>query len=210
MPKDQKKKTGRQTYDWTKVQHDYVTNPRMTLRKIAEKYGINYKTVAKRSKADSWFAARKKYQSDVVSKSVAKTANKMARELSREADFLNLMKGHVDKMLRDDDQFRRHLVEVKVVDDDGGVIISPEERLYNKYDSKAMKDSMQILKMMEEMTRSLYNIQKAEAIQKAQIDRERLELEKERLELEKAKAAMHQIDKDAVIRIEGMEPDWSE
>lgn len=193
MPKNQRK-TGRQNYDWAKIQHDYVTDPQMSLRKIAEKYGINYKTVAKKSKADNWFATRKECQSRVVSKAIAKTENKMAAELSQESDFLGKMKGHFDRMISDTQQYQRHLVETKVIDDDGSMIISTEEKHFDKFDSKAMKDSMQILQMMESMTRSLYNIEKAERIQKQQLDRERFEFDKEmqreRLELEKERIAL--------------------
>ena len=44
--------------------------------------------------------------------------------------------------------------------------------------------------MIEEMTRSLYNIQKAEALERQNIERERLELEKERLALERERNAL--------------------
>lgn len=183
MPKDQKKKTGRQNYDWAKIQHEYVTDPQMTLRKIVDKYGINYKTVAKKSKAEGWFATRKKCQSKVVSKGISKTTNKMAAELSDEADFLQLMKGHMSRMLNDDLQFQRQLIMNPVTGE-------TEEKVTEKFDSRAAKDSMQILQMMESMTRSLYNIQKAEAIQRHQIELERLELEKERLALERERNAL--------------------
>ena len=192
MPKDQK--TGRQNYDWIAIKYEYVTDPRMTLRKIAEKYGINYKTVALRSKADDWFATRKKHQSNVVSKAAAKTETPQANELVKENEYLQLMKGHVGRMLQDDMQFQRHLIETRVIDEDGSMIVSPEEKIFNKFDSRSMKDSMQILKMMEDMTRSLKNIQKAESIQKQQLDRERFEFEKEmaceKLKLEKERIAL--------------------
>ena len=181
MPKDQKK-TGRQNYDWAKIQHEYVTDPRMTLRKIAEKYGINYKTVAKKSKAEGWFATRKKCQSEVISKGISKTTNKMAAELSDEADFLQLMKGHVSKMLNDGQQFNRHLT----VNINTG---ETTEEIYDKADTKSMKEAMQIVQMLESMTRSLYNIQKAEQIQKHNLDADRLQLERERFEFEKEKQA---------------------
>ena len=194
MPKDQKKKTGRQNYDWAKIQHEYVTDPQMSLRRIAEKYGINYKTVAKKSKADNWFATRKKCQSKVVSKAISKTENKMATELSQESDFLDKMKGHFDRMISDTQQYQRHLIETRIIDEDGSMIVSPEEKIFNKFDSRSMKDSMQILQMMESMTRSLYNIEKAERIQKQQLDRERFEFDKEiqreRLEIEKERTAL--------------------
>ena len=173
MPKDQERKPGGRIYDWDKVQHDYVTTPDMTLRKISEKYGINYKTVALRSKAESWFAARKHYQSEMVSKAIARTCRLQAKELSDEAEFLQMMKGHMNRMLKDEEQFQRHLVT-----EGGESYYGVEEHIYEKFDSRAMKDAMQTLKMIEEMSRSLYNIQKAEAIQRHQIERERLELEK--------------------------------
>lgn len=194
MPENQKKKTGRQNYDWAKIQHEYVTDPQMSLRRIAEKYGISYMTVAKKSKADNWFATRKKHQSNVISKAISKTENKMAAELSQEVDFLDKMKGHFDRMISDTQQYQRHLVETKVIDDEGSMIVTAEEKHFDKFDTKAMKDSMQILQMMESMTRSLYNIEKAERIQKQQLDRERFEFDKEiqreRLEIEKERIAL--------------------
>lgn len=196
MPKNQKK-TGRQNYDWATIKHDYVTNPDMSLRKIAAKYGIRLDTVAQKSKAEGWFATRKEHQTKVVTKAIARTGELQARELSQEADFLERMKGHMEKMLKDDLQYQRHLVETKTFDEDGGMTITTEEKLYNKFDSKAMKDTMQILTMMESMTRSLYNIQKAERIERTQIERERLELEKERLALERERNALRNGNLDA-------------
>lgn len=203
MPKDQTKKSGRQNYDWAKIQHDYVTSPDMTLRKISEKYGINYKTVAKRSKADSWFAARKKCQSKVVSKGISKTTNQLAAELSQASDFLALMQGHMSRMLSDSNQFQRHLVTNIVTGE-------TEEKIYGKADSRAMKDAMQTLDLIEKMTRSLYNLQKAETIQKHQLDAERLQLERERFEFEKQKSEYAKPDSTNSIRIEGFEVGWSE
>ena len=191
---DKPKKSGRQNYDWEAIKHDYVTDPDATLRNIADKYGIRRNTVYKKSKADDWFATRKKVQAEIGAKAIAKTTNRMAAELSKESDYLQLMKGHMGRMLQDDMQFQRHLVETRVIDEDGSMIVSPEEKIFNKFDSRSMKDSMQILKMMEDMTRSLKNIQKAESIQKQQLERERFEFDKEmarqKLELEKEKIAL--------------------
>ena len=203
MPKDQQKKTGRQNYDWAKIQQDYVTTPDMSLRKIAEKYGINPKTVYKKSKAEGWFATRKKCQAKVTAKGIAKTTNKLAKELSDEADFLQLMKGHVSKMLNDGQQFNRHLT----VNINTG---ETTEEIYEKADTKSMKEAMQIVQMLESMTRSLYNLQKAEQIQKHNLDADRLALERERFEFEKEKANFYKPDSSNAIRIEGFEDEWAE
>lgn len=184
MPKDPHI-TGGIRHDWAAIKHEYVTDPNASLRKIAKKYGVSLNTIAKKSKAEDWFATRKKTQTKIVTKGITKTVNKMADELSKESDFLERMKGHMDKMLQDEQQFQRHLVN-----EGADTFFGTEERIFDKYDTRAMKDSMQILQMMESMTRSLYNIQKAEALERQQIERERLELEKERLAFERERNAL--------------------
>jgi hypothetical protein len=64
--------------------------------------------------------------------------------------------------------------------------------------------------MLESMTRSLYNIQKAEQIQKHNLDADRLQLERERFEFEKEKANFYKPDTSNAIRIEGFEEGWAE
>lgn len=198
------KKSGRQNYDWDSIMIDYVTDPTQTLRKISKKYGIPYDTVAKKSKADNWFATKKKHQSIVISKAISKTANKQANELAKEMELLSKMKDAVTDTLSDPAQFHRH-IQVDAVTGD------IEDRVLDKVDTRAMKDIMQTLKMIEEMSRSLYNIQKAETIQKHQIDAERMQLEREKFEFEKQKAEANKPDTSgAVIRVEGFEDDWAD
>ena len=72
-----------------------------------------------------------------------------------------------------------------------------------------MKDAMQTLDLIEKMTRSLYNLQKAEAIQKSQLDAERLALEREKFEWEKQKAEMFKPTEGNAIRIEGFDKEWA-
>lgn len=198
------KKSGRQNYDWMAIKHDYVTSPEMTLRKIADKYGISRDCVYRKSKADNWFATRKKHQAKVGAKAIAKTANKQANELAKEMELLSKMKDAVTDTLSDPAQFHRH-IQVDAVTGD------IEDRVLDKVDTRAMKDIMQTLKMIEEMSRSLYNIQKAETIQKHQLDAERLQLEKDKFEFEKQKAEANKPDTSgAVIRVEGFEDDWAD
>lgn len=191
MPKDQRK-TGRQNYDWAKIQHDYVTDPQMSLRRIAEKYGINYKTVAKKSKADNWFATRKKCQSKVVSKAIQKTTNKLANELSKELAAVEKISDRITAMLEDDRQFNKHFVEIG----EGKGVYHTELREYDKVDVKQMKDTLAALKIIEEMKRSLLGIQRIDQIQRADIERERLDVEKERLELEREKNSLRYGNRD--------------
>jgi hypothetical protein len=202
MPKDPHI-TGGIRHDWATIEHEYLTDPDATLRKLAEKYGVSKNAIYKKSKAEGWFATRKKTQAKAVAKAVAKTTNRMATELSLEADFLALMEGHVGRMLKDEKQYQRQLIVNPVTGE-------TEERLTEKFDSRSMKDSMQILQMMEAMTRSIYNLQKAETIQKHQLEAERLQLDREKFEWEKQKAEYARPDSSNSIRIEGFEEGWAE
>ena len=209
MPKDPHI-TGGIRHDWAAIKHYYVTDPNATLRKAAKKYGVSLNTIAKKSKAENWFATRKEHQTEVVTKAITRTGNLQAKELADEAVFLALMKGHMGKMLSDEQQFQRHIVEEVSVSKEDGRLISTSEAVFEKFDTRAMKDAMQTLKMIEEMARSMYNIQKATEIQKHQLDADRLKLDQERFEFEKQKAEMFKPSEGNAIRIEGFEKGWSE
>lgn len=112
-------------------------------------------------------------------------------------------------MVYDSEQYRKHLVETKLIEDNS-MLITTEEKLFTKYDTRAMRDSFQMLKMMEDLSRSLLDIQRLEAMQKHEIDAARLELERERFEFEKQKAEYGKPDSTNSIRIDGYESAWSE
>jgi LysM repeat protein len=200
MPKDPHI-TGGIRHDWAAIKHDYVTDTEASLRKIAAKYGVNYNTIAHRSKAEGWFATRKEHQAKVVSKAISQTGTKQARELSRELDFLNTMQDRMSEMLADADQFKRHIV----IDN-----LESKEVVAEKYDTHAMKDTFQMLEIMEKLSRSLLDIQRLEAMQKHEIDVQRMQLEREKFEFEKQKAAAFKPAEGNAIRIEGFEEGWAD
>ena len=70
-------------------------------------------------------------------------------------------------------------------------------------DMRAAKDALSALKIVDDMLRGYYNIQKAEQIQRYQLEREKFEYEKQKAEYAKP-------DSSNSIRIEGFEEGWSE
>lgn len=204
MPKDQKK-TGRQNYDWGKIKHDYVTDPQSSLRKISEKYGIRYATVAHKSKAEGWFATRNEHQSRVISKAISETEDIRAKAVALESDYLRMLAKHLGEVLSDDLQFHRHLVTTSQ-----GMDVTTTEEIFAKADTRAMKDSFQMIKMMDDLNMAINGLERIENIRKHQIDAERLQLEREKFEFEKQKAEFSRPDSTNTIRIEGFEKGWSD
>lgn len=189
MPKDPHI-TGGIRHDWKAIKHEYVTNPEMSLRKIAKKYGVSENSIYKKSKAEGWFATRKKHQAKVVAKAIAKTEDKQVKELAKELAAVDCISDKIAEMLEDTRQFNKHFVEIG----EGKGVYHTELWEYDKVDVKQMKDTLASLKMIEEMKRSLLGIQRIEQIERKQLERERFEFDKEiqlaRLELEKEKIAL--------------------
>ena len=61
------------------------------------------------------------------------------------------------------------------------------EKQFDKIDNRALKDTIQSLKMLEDIQRSLKNLQSAERLNRERREDERLQIEKERWEAEKAR-----------------------
>lgn len=194
--------SGRQNHDWNTIKVEYITDPTASLRSLAKKYGVSLAHIAKKSKAESWFAARKKHQNKIVTDAITQTGKSQAKELAKSMEYLHTLSDCMGEMLADKDQFRKHFLQDET--------LAMKETITTKYDTKAMKDSFQMLKMMEDLSRSLLDIQRLEAMQKHEIDAARLQLERERFEFEKQKAEFAKPDSSNSIRIEGFEKGWSE
>lgn len=205
MPKDQTKKSGRQNYDWVKIKHEYITSPNTSLRKIAAKYGISMNALAHKSKAENWFASRTEHQNRLVTKAITETEDLQAKAIAMESDYMRMLMDHLGAILSDPEQFHRHLV-TEGSDNYYGV----EEKIFGKADTRAMKDSFQMIKMFDELNMRINNLERIENIRKHEIDAERLQLEREKFEFEKQKAEYAKPDSSNSIRIEGFEEGWSE
>lgn len=201
MPK--KPKGGRRNKSWEKIKADYVTDPGLSLKKVAEKYGVPLRTVAQHSKAENWFATKQEHQEQYCNELASKLHQKKADTLEQELMAALNFSDRLLKVLEDDpEQFNRHLI-VTTESDAEGLTTTTEEKTFDKLDMRAMKDAVSVLKTIEELKRSILGIQTIENLQKHQ-------LEKERFEFEKQKAAAFKPTDGNAIRIEGFEEGWAE
>lgn len=175
------KKDGGQRYDWNLIMTDYVTDPKSSLKKIAEKYGVRLATVEKKSSADSWFATKQEHQRRVREKASAKVGAKQANELAGLVQASDYIEKAILKAFNDPEYFKKHLVNKD---------LSEEEATLEILNTKAMKDMMRVIKDVEDVKRSILDIKRSDAAERLAIERERLELEKERIALERERNAL--------------------
>ena len=202
MPTKPKNKGGRRSIDWERIKLEYISDPKMSLRKIAEKHGVSFTTVKTKSKADDWFATKIEHQKTVASLAASKLATIQADNLVTECLIADALAHQIlDAINTDPLLFRKHFV-TKNLDE--------EERVCDQLNTKAMKDAISIAKMAEDMKRTILSIQRIENIQKHEIDSRRVAVEEARLEFEKQKAEFNKPDTSNTIKIEGFEEGWSE
>ena len=198
MAKKSSKKDGGQRYDWEMIKLDYVTDPLSSQQKISEKYGVSLVSIRKHSKAEDWLATKKKYQRDVTEKVIQKVSAKNADKLANAIIAASNIADAILRKSQDPDQFCRYIVQEGNAESYGST-----EYVFEKMDMKAAKEAISALKGVDDLLRGYYNIQKAEALEKARLERERFEWEKQKSE------AFKPTDGNA-IRIEGFEKGWAE
>lgn len=183
---DKPKKMGRQNYDWDAIKLDYISNPQSSQKYISKKYGIRERTVSERCRKDGWVEAKKNHLEKVTEKAAEKATVKQADSLARLANVADKLTSVLERAVADEQQFNRHIV-MESASDGATSMSTMVEKQFDKIDNRALKDTVQSLKMLEDIQRSLRNIEKAEHMRKEAREDERLRLERERWEAEKAR-----------------------
>ena len=163
--------------DWAAIKTEYITST-ASYRKLAEKYGVSYRYMSVRGRSEGWVEARRKYQEGVTDKIIEKVADERANRDSQKLLLLqksaDLMAEAILKVFDDASAFNRFIVS------DGN--FSMEERVFNKVDTKAMREITASIKDLAGVMRNVYNLP-------TDIEQKTYELAKERLELDKTKTA---------------------
>lgn len=190
--------------DWNLIKTEYITT-NVSLRKLADKYRISKTVVYKRSKAENWVDARNAYRSDCYANAVQKTAEIDVNYLVAAIEGANgLLDAAVEK-IRDHDQFNRHIVYESPLPG----TTEAREKIFQKADTKAMRDLAALIKDMTGLLREFFNVPTPAQQEAQRIAAERLELDKRRLALEeqKAEAELTPESQEYVIRIVGKNAD---
>lgn len=188
-------KNGGQRYDWNKIKADYVADPNSSIRKIAAKYGVSRGIVEQHSKADNWLATKQKHQKKVLDKAMAKVVTKQANALAKELESAEKLSDILSKALLDEQQFNRYIVNETVSDQESSMSTS-NEKIFEALDTRRLREAASTLKLIEEMKRSMMNIQKMSEVNRELREQRRLEMEEERLKMEQQRMNLGAGDED--------------
>ena len=176
--------------DWEQIRTEYITT-KITYEKLAKKYSVPYGTLKDRAQREKWFTAKKKTQEKVVRNAVKKIASRKATRIIKELDPALLAAEKINQLvldtLKDDKQFKRHLVQVREKEGDMDGFSEKwdvEEREFNVVDTKRLRDLAAALKISKELQRLLQGLVDPNTAAKIRVEEERLELEKKKVERE--------------------------
>lgn len=190
-------------HNWKKIKTEYVTGS-MSLDALCDKYGCAKSVIGKHCREEKWVEARNNHRTRVSTKAVEKICNRQADQFTEELYLLGKLEEVVKKLLEDSEQFNRHIVQTTEYDNQSRTTTTTiGEKVLNKVDTRALKDTADTLKQLESMKRSMKGILTEQQI-------EQLEQGREKLRLERQKTEQSEVDKEVVVKIEGYNKEWTE
>lgn len=187
---------GRLMADWQKIKTEYITTD-ISLRKLAQKYGVRYATVQERSKKEDWISMRDQFRTGTVSKAISKISCKQADKMAR-------IDGVTDKLLRKLEQAVEELdleiVKKKVKVDDGFTETTTETM-------EAIEGGIVDRAGLRHLTAALRDLKEIQMI-KSELDRMEQEARIEKLRRDAQKDSADDKDKTVIVTIAGGEESW--
>lgn len=186
--------------NWDEIKTEYITTY-ASQRELARKYGVSPCTISTMSKREGWVKQREQYHARTIAKSVENSSKREANRLARLMDTTSKAIDVAVKAFGDPEQFNRYLVERREkyakpavdVEQDDDYEVDPEvavvserqwteEKVFNKVDTKALKDLTAVLKDLTGLMRDFYNLPTYAQAEAQRIAAERLEMDKRKMD----------------------------
>ena len=84
--------------DWNKIKTEYITT-NTSYRKLAEKYGICYQTICRRSQAEQWSEQREQHMNKTVTKTIDAISKKQVDRAANLISVSDLLLNKVKNLL---------------------------------------------------------------------------------------------------------------
>lgn len=173
--------------DWGRLKVAYVTG-KQSYKSLAKKYGIQPTAISRRGKDEEWPRLRREYREKAAARAIEKEVGNEAERLSKLINATDSMEDVVVKLFEDAKQFYRHIV----INGD-----KTEENIFDKVDTKAIKDLTGALKDLSFVHRNLHGIP-------TQAEREAQRIAAARLEMDRKKAQLDEnADKNISVELNG-------
>ena len=102
--------------DWKKIKTEYITTD-TSYRKLAQKYGIHYKVISERGKAEGWVELRSQHKDKTITKTLDKISDKQSDKLSKVDELADMLLEKLEQAITELDlQLFKHTDKTKVIE----------------------------------------------------------------------------------------------
>lgn len=163
--------------NWKKIEKEYVTGED-SYRTLAKNHGLSYTQLLANAKENEWRRKREEFRENVCVKSIQKAEDSEADRLAKIGIVASKALDRAMKAFEDEEQFNRYIVSTSV----GPGMTDMEERIYQKVDTKALKELTATIKDLTSIIRNVYGIPTQAEAEAQRIAAERLELDKKKVD----------------------------
>ena len=156
--------------DWENIKAEYVTTD-ISQKELAEKYGITPSSVSYRCAVGQWNDLRRRHRDSIIAKTSERLSDAAAERMGKLMGSTDKLMDAALDVLDDPQGFHRYLVKDR---EDGNTVT--REAVFEKADTKAMKDMGTLLEKLTGLTRDLYGLPTREQELRQQLAAERLEM----------------------------------
>lgn len=102
--------------DWQAIKTEYITTD-TSYRKLAQKYGIHYKVISAKGKAEKWVELRSQHKDKTLTKTLNKISNKTADKMARVDDLADKLLEKLEQAITELDlQLAKHTDKTKTIE----------------------------------------------------------------------------------------------
>lgn len=191
--------------DWQAIKTEYITTD-TSYRKLAQKYGVNPTTIAKRASKEGWQTERQHQASKTLSKALAADSRKKADRLTRIQDATDRLLDKIEQAITElDIQLAKETHREKVIEYNNlERVDKPTKEIIHETEKLIEFSSIVDRQGLKQIAAALKDIKEVQML-KSELDRREQEARIEKLRKEAEKEEQNH---DVTIVIEGGDPSW--
>ena len=86
--------------DWVGIKTEYITTE-TGYRKLADKYGVSFRTLSQKAKDEEWVQERRKHRENIVKKAVRKVANQESDKMARFCTVSDKLLNRIERIIEE-------------------------------------------------------------------------------------------------------------
>lgn len=191
--------------DWQKIKTEYITTD-TSYRKLAQKYGVNSTTIAKRAGKEDWVSQRNQQASKTLSKTLAADSKRKADRMARIQDATDLLLDKIEQAITElNIQLAKETHKEKVVEyDNPDRPDKPTKEVTHEVEKIIEVSSIIDRQGLKQIASALKDIKEVQML-KSELDRQEQEA---RIANLRKQAEKEEQNSEVTITIAGGDPAW--